>query len=121
MYRKNLKKQKINRLDNKDNSIDLSFINNTEKYSVEFLNIEETVTPTFIKNLRSQFNMSQVFFAKVLGVSNKTVEKWEQGKNPVLGTAARLLFSIKKNPEMINDYFIEHKSYSSNDIFNKEN
>ena len=99
--------------DSKSDSLDLSFIENTQKYTIEFFNIEEVVTPIFVKNLRNQLNMSQVFFAKLLGVSNKTIEKWEQGKNPIQGTASRLLLSISINPDIIKDYYKEYITIAS--------
>lgn len=115
MSNKQSNNQTINKSIEKSNLLDLSFISKTEKYSVEFFNIEKLVTADFVKELRNKLNMSQVFFSKVLGVSNKTIEKWEQGKNPISGTAARLLFSISLNPDLLNDYFCEKKVTASND------
>ena len=50
--------------------------------------------------------MSQSLFAEILGISEKTVEKWEQGANPVKGAASRLLYLLDKNKELINDLYI---------------
>ncbi|MDO9630188.1 MAG: helix-turn-helix domain-containing protein, partial [Acholeplasmataceae bacterium] len=115
MSNKHNNNQTINKSVEKSNLLDLSFIDTAEKYSVEFFNVENTVSSVFVKELRNKLNMSQVFFAKVLGVSNKTIEKWEQGKNPITGTAARLLLSISMNPELIKNFYRETWVTSTNE------
>ena len=44
-----------------------------------------------IKQIREDLNLSQKNFAFVLGVSPKTVEAWESGRNVPQGTAQRFL------------------------------
>lgn len=44
-----------------------------------------------IKRIREDLNLTQKNFAFVLGVSPKTVEAWESGKNIPQGTAQRFL------------------------------
>ena len=44
-----------------------------------------------IKSIRDKLNLTQVMFAKVLGVSIKTVEAWESGRNIPNGPAQRML------------------------------
>jgi len=48
-----------------------------------------------VKEIRESINCSQSLFADVLGVSKKTVENWESGKNIPNGSAQRLLALIK--------------------------
>lgn len=67
----------------------------------------DLTTPAFVKQLRNKLNMSQRLFAKVLGVSEKTIEKWEQGTNPVKGTASKLLYLLDKNEDLINQIYME--------------
>ena len=43
--------------------------------------------------------MTQVLFAKYLGVSLKTIEAWEAGRNQPNGTACRMLSITKKDPQ----------------------
>ena len=50
--------------------------------------------------------MNQAVFAEILGVTKKTIEKWEQGKNPVKGCSARLLYALNENPELINMFYV---------------
>ena len=55
-------------------------------------------TASEIKDIRKQSGMTQALFAKYLGVSLKTVEAWEAGRNHPNGTACRLLSITKKDP-----------------------
>lgn len=48
-----------------------------------------------IKSLRRSFHMSQEAFSRLLAVSKKTVEGWEQGVRTPTGSAARLLQFIE--------------------------
>ena len=68
---------------------------NTRTLSV--IPIEE-FTPSEINDIRKSVGMTQVLFAKYLGVSLKTVEAWEAGRNQPSGTACRLLAITKKDP-----------------------
>lgn len=53
-----------------------------------------------IKALRRSFQMSQTAFSRLLSVSKKTVEGWEQGLRTPSGSAARLLQFIE-NPKLL--------------------
>lgn len=92
--------------------LDLSVLRRAEKYTVDFYDIDQMVDAEFVKKLRDKLNMSQSFFAQVLGVSKKTIEKWEQTVNPTIGTASRLLYIIDKYPALINEFYTD--TYSSN-------
>ena len=54
-----------------------------------------------IKDLRKNLGYSQVFFANILGVSSRTVEDWERGKNIPCGSSSRLLEVLQKAPDTI--------------------
>lgn len=56
-----------------------------------------------VRNLRNELHMSQAVFASVCGVSNKTVEAWESGKNRPTGPAVRLMGMIKENHKLIDN------------------
>ncbi len=49
-----------------------------------------------IKGIRNKLNLTQTIFAEILGVSIKTVEAWEAGKNVPNGPAQRILDLLKK-------------------------
>ena len=59
----------------------------------------EEFTASEIKDIRKNTGMTQVLFAKYLGVSLKTVEAWEAGRNQPNGAACRMLSITKKDPQ----------------------
>ena len=64
-----------------------------------------------IKAIRNNAKMTQVVFAKFLGVSPKTVEAWEAGRNMPDGPARRILSMLKQDPDIPEKYrFIERKA-----------
>ena len=75
-----------------------------EGISVEYADVNK-VNNDFVKKLRKKLNMSQSIFATILGVTKKTIEKWEQGANPIKGCSARLLYLIDRNPVIINQLY----------------
>lgn len=51
-----------------------------------------------IKSIRTNAGMTQTVFAEFMGVSVKTVEAWESGRNKPTGSACRLLDLTKGDP-----------------------
>ncbi len=58
----------------------------------------DTFSPAEIKEIRNEAGLTQALFAKYMGVSVKTVEAWEAGRNQPDGAARRLLSITKKDP-----------------------
>lgn len=58
----------------------------------------EHFTREEIRSIRMAAGLTQVAFAKFMGVSIKTVEAWERGRNHPEGAACRLLSMTKKDP-----------------------
>lgn len=58
----------------------------------------ESFTADEIKAIRKNTGLTQVLFAKYLGVSLKTVEAWEAGRNQPNGSACRMLSLTKNDP-----------------------
>ena len=58
----------------------------------------DTYTPSEIKEIRKNTGLTQSLFAGYMGVSVKTVEAWEAGRNHPDGVACRLLAITKANP-----------------------
>ena len=50
-----------------------------------------------IKDIRRRTGLTQSMFAKWLGVSTRTVEAWEAGRNKPSGPSSRLLSLLQKN------------------------
>ena len=57
-----------------------------------------------IRAIRGKLNMSQGFFAEIIGVSKKTVESWEYGRGRPNGAAARVLTIVEQDPEALRRY-----------------
>jgi len=57
-----------------------------------------------IKQIRENLHLSQRRFADVLGVSVKTVEAWESGRNKPAGSSVRLLQIIEKQPKVVGEF-----------------
>ena len=72
-----------------------------QKYKVSGL---EKKTPEKIKEIRSSTGLSQPLFAMAMGVSVKTLESWEQGRNTPSGSAARLLEIIEMDKDIISNF-----------------
>jgi putative transcriptional regulator len=56
-----------------------------------------------IKIIRKKLKLSQNLFAKAIGVSQKTIEAWESGRNIPQGPAQRMLYIMKNNPVILNE------------------
>ncbi|MEW6666279.1 MAG: helix-turn-helix domain-containing protein [Thermodesulfobacteriota bacterium] len=52
---------------------------------------------------RAATGMSQAAFAKLLGVSVRTLQEWEQGRKELSGAAATLLKVAARHPEVLQE------------------
>lgn len=53
-----------------------------------------------VKKIRDNLGMTQVLFANFMGVSPKTVESWEAGRNIPNGPASRILSMVEADPKL---------------------
>lgn len=56
--------------------------------------------------VRMQSGLSQSLFAKLLGVSVRTLQEWEQGRRKPSGAAQTLLTIAQKHPEVLQELAI---------------
>ena len=68
------------------------------KKNVVSVSTLEKFTSAEITEIRGSTGLTQVLFAKYMGVSVKTVEAWEAGRNHPDGAACRLLSITRQNP-----------------------
>ena len=54
--------------------------------------------------IRAKTGLSQAHFAKMLGVSVRTLQDWEQGRRAPSGAARTLLLIAAKNPQALLDF-----------------
>ena len=59
----------------------------------------ENFTANEVKEIRKNAGLTQNLFARYLGVSPKTVEAWESGRNQPSGAACRMLSLTKADPQ----------------------
>jgi len=59
-----------------------------------------------VSRVRSDLRLSQRAFASVLGVSPRTVEAWEAGRNTPNGPAARMLYLIEADHSLVDKLVI---------------
>jgi putative transcriptional regulator len=59
------------------------------------------VTPDELASLRRMAEMSQAAFARLLNVSTKTVQSWEQGTRKPAQATLRLIQVLGQNPESV--------------------
>ena len=57
-----------------------------------------------VKRIRKTTGFSQNLFAEYLGVSKRTVEAWECGRNVPSGSSSRLLSMLETNHNLTKDY-----------------
>ncbi|HEY0557832.1 MAG TPA: helix-turn-helix domain-containing protein [Thermoanaerobaculia bacterium] len=59
-----------------------------------------------VAETRSRIGLSQVEFARLLGVSVRTLQEWEQGRRAPSGPARMLLMIAHKNPHALLEFLI---------------
>ena len=69
------------------------------------VSVREVPVPEYkaedVARARKALNLSQRALASVLGVSPRTVEAWEAGRNMPLGAARHLLFLLDGDPSLV--------------------
>jgi putative transcriptional regulator len=58
-----------------------------------------------VARVRFQLKMSQSQFAKMMGISKRTLQDWEQGRRKPAGPALSLLKIAEKRPDILLDLF----------------
>ena len=56
-----------------------------------------------VKEIREAYDLSQVEFAALLGISVDTLQNWEQGRRTPAGPARILLQIVAKHPDVVWD------------------
>ena len=57
-----------------------------------------------VKKIRKATGLSQKLFAGYLGVSEKTVEAWEAGRNKPSGAASRILNMMEMDENLVKEF-----------------
>lgn len=83
--------------------IDISKLLESTRLEITFADVN--VDRDFVKAFRKEHGLTQTALANMLGVTKKTIEKWEQGKNNVGGSSAVLLKLLNDNPNLIEQLY----------------
>lgn len=81
--------------------INLKALEKAKTYELTIPDLENTITGEFEKKLRESLGFSQNSMAVMLHVKKKTIEKWEQGVNPIKGGSAVALYLIDQQPSLV--------------------
>ena len=76
-----------------------------ESKRVEVTITEIKIDKHFVKEFRKNNQLTQVALANILGVTKKTIEKWEQGVNNINGSSAVLLKLLNDNPNLLSQLY----------------
>lgn len=71
------------------------------RQSSETISRKKSLPVVNVAEIRSSLSMTQKAFAKVLGVSCRTVEAWESGKSTPTPTAKKLMFLIQQDHSLV--------------------
>ena len=77
--------------------INLKALKSAKSTKITITRVNEIVDGSYVKELRKRLNVSQVVFATIMNVSKKTVEAWEEGRNPIKGGAAVAIYLLNKH------------------------
>lgn len=61
----------------------------------------KSISRAKVVNIRKHMHCSQAMFARVLNVSARTVQDWEQGRRKPSDAALKLLVIAEKHPEVL--------------------
>ena len=76
--------------------INFDVLKNATKVNVTYT-VDE-INSDYVKDFRRKHALTQIALANIMGVTKKTIEKWEQGKNKVSGSSS-VLFTLLSNNE----------------------
>ncbi len=60
-----------------------------------------TLTEMDVKGLRERIGLTQSDFSRMIGVSIRTLQNWEQGRREPEGPAKALLRVVERNPQAV--------------------
>lgn len=61
----------------------------------------DEISSEYIKEFRRKYALTQAALANIMGVTKKTIERWEQGINKVSGSSSVLFTLLSKNENLL--------------------
>src|SRR6185295_18220060 len=65
--------------------------------------VPQPISAEGVTKIRMKLNSSQAMFARILNVSSRIVQDWEQGRWSPSDVALKLLLIVEKHPEVLFD------------------
>ena len=73
--------------------------------------IPDGVTGEEIKAIRRKLKLTQACFAELVNVSQKTIERWEEGDKKITGPIVTLVQILNEYPQIEEELLIPDKNY----------
>lgn len=61
----------------------------------------DEIDSEYVKEFRRKYALTQTALANIMGVTKKTIEKWEQGITKVSGSSSVLFTLLSKNEDLL--------------------
>jgi|SRR5574344_1099224 DNA-binding transcriptional regulator YiaG len=100
------------------NIVNLKGLKKAKYYKSSYIDVSKVREKGFVRNFRIKNNLTQMKLALLLGVSQKTIEKWEQGVNKISGSSATLLALFNERP-IVMSYIYKVEGPFNDEINNK--
>lgn len=71
----------------------------------------DCIEPDQVKAFRRRLKMTQPQFARLMGVSPKTIQKWEYGDHEITGPAVMLIRLLEEDPDRLKLFEVPDKTY----------
>lgn len=69
--------------------------------TIEVPDTRAIVDGDFVLRVRKKLGMGQKPFARILGITERTLNRWEHEKIFIGNSSSRLLYLLDKNPDLI--------------------
>ena len=69
--------------------------------TIEVPDTRAIVDGDFVVRVRKKVGMGQKPFARILGITERTLNRWEHEKTFIGNSSSRLLYLLDKNPDLI--------------------
>nr|DAP15047.1 MAG TPA: putative zinc finger/helix-turn-helix protein, YgiT family [Bacteriophage sp.] len=70
-------------------------------FTIEVPDTRALVDGAFILRVRKKLGLSQKVFARILGINERTLVRWEHDEIFIGNTSSRLLYLLDKKPDLI--------------------
>lgn len=88
--------------------LDFNMLKTAEAYKVSFADTSY-INGDYARNMRDKLGLTQVVFSTIIGIKEKTLEKWERRTKAIPKTSALLIYLINNNDDVLHLLFSINK------------